>query len=89
MSYLNGKGKRVMSLSMPCRCTRRAEVQLHSFLNFALDNVECSTLYPINLFLENTLYVGNWVAPRPGLDVFEKRRIHCPKNQTLEHSDLT
>jgi hypothetical protein len=41
-----------------------------------------STLYPNHLFLDNIHCVGSWVAPRPGLNVLEKRRLCCPKYQT-------
>jgi len=62
---------------------RDVEVQLHPFLNSALDGGVCvcgqlhtlATLHPIKN--PHTHYIGRWVGPRANLDLFGEENMYC------------
>jgi hypothetical protein len=67
-----------LSLYMPWRHVGTAEIELHSFLNLALDTGECSVPHtgPLNPQGIDPS-IGGWVGSRDSLDVFEKSKISC------------
>jgi hypothetical protein len=76
---------------------RAVEVQLHSFLNSALDEGERLTSLPLDLRPGNNIgthRIGYWVGPKVTLDIFETeksfhfrefetRTVQCIKYESL------
>jgi hypothetical protein len=57
------------------------EVQLHAFLNSAVDGGVCSLSF-LGRFIPDTNRIGGWMEPRVGLDALETRKISYPSRES-------